>query len=145
MRLDGRLVRWGLQLALALAVASCGHPHPVPADALIMDLQGGISTTLAAMGSPALPANALTDEATQLAWSTQPRRIDLVRSGTLSALSVAEQSRILQLRIAQGDTTAHPPQVLAYLISHVRTLDLQQRLLLEAVRAQCALELPPRP
>jgi hypothetical protein len=132
-------------LGLALLLAACGHPHPVPTDALITDLQGGISATLAAMGSPALPANSLADEATQLAWSTQPERIDLVRCGALTAVSLAEQSRVLLRRIAHGNAAARPPQVLSYLISHAAMLDLQQRLLLEAVRAQCALELPPGP
>ena len=133
--------RWCLCL-LGCLLAACGHPHPAPAAGLSLELQVGMAKTLAAMGLPAIDEVTAGNEATQLAWSTDPQRIGLIRDGTLNAASLHAEALGVLRRIRQVDQEGKPPLVLVWLAQHSTALDLDQRLLLEALTTQCVLELP---
>lgn len=143
------MTAWRPLLALPLAaLAGCGHPHPPPDPLLRADLVAAIPPTLAAMGRPPLAARALEDQAVQLAWATDPARIQAIRAGTLRTTALAAQADDLLRRLAR-DHLGQPPLVLAYLTAQARrapaSLDLATRELLEATRAQAALEMPAGP
>jgi len=129
-------------ILIGCMLAACGHPHPAPAAGLPQDLQAGMASTLAAMGLPALDEVTAGNEAVQLAWSTDPQRIAMIRDGTLNAASQHAAAQGMLRRITQVDRQGRPPAVLVWLTAHSTTLDLDQRLLLEALVAQCTLELP---
>jgi len=129
-------------ILIGCLLAGCGHPHPAPAAGLTQDLQAGMASTLAAMGQPGLDEVTAGNEAVQLAWSTDPQRIRMIRDGSLNAASLHAAAQGVLRRIRQVDRQGRPPAVLVWLAAHSDALDLDQRLLLDALVAQCLLELP---
>jgi len=140
--LEGGVMRRSSLCLLGCLLAACGHPHPAPADGLSLDLQTGMAKTLASMGLPAIDELTAGNEAAQLAWSTDPRRISMIRDGTLNVASLHAEAQGVLRRIGQIDHQGKPPMALVWLAGHSAELDLDQRLLLEALTTQCVLELP---
>ncbi len=124
----------------AALVAGCGHPHPAPDPRLVGDLQAAIGATTTAMGKPLAPQDAV-EQAQQLAWACDPERIRAIRAGALGATQVVDEARAIARRIARPGSGAHPPEVLTWLAAKDRVLGIRDTELLDAVRAQAALEL----